>query len=359
MGSPDGGASTQAVNAEGLVTSRKDARGVTASYSYDALNRLTRIRYAGTGVTSQVDAFNYDEGSNGIGRLTSISHPAGDTRWSYDAWGRMLSEVQRVGSVVLKVKKTYDPAGHVTSITYPSGRTLAIMYAGGRPSVLSLDGVVIAKDIVYLPSGPASGWTWGNGSTYRRSFDLYGRMTDYPIGAEQRTLSYDAAGRITAASHTTATLDQNYFFDDLDRLTQATTSTTSRSYAYDLNGNRTMTGVDGTPSNYTVDAHSNRMVSVSGPFARSFTYDAMGNVTGDGKFTAGYEARGRLSRLTAGGRTTAYTYDSLGRRIYKTGGPSGTVDFVYDTDGKLLGDYSGTAQVYNDYVLCPLISEAI
>jgi YD repeat-containing protein len=80
--SPDTGTTTQTFNAAGLTATRRDARNVTATYSYDALNRLTRIIYAGTGFSSLTDTYVYDQGPNGIGRLTSMTYSGGSTTWS-------------------------------------------------------------------------------------------------------------------------------------------------------------------------------------------------------------------------------------------------------------------------------------
>lgn len=36
---------------------------------------------------------------------------------------------------------------------------------------------------------------------------------------------------------------------------------------------------------YTLPATSNRLIGQSGPVAKSYAYDAMGNLTGDGTYT--------------------------------------------------------------------------
>jgi RHS repeat-associated protein len=348
--SPDTGNTTQTVNAAGLITTRKDARNVTATHTYDALNRLTKIVYAGTGFTTLTDTYVYDQGANGIGRLTKTTYSGGNTSWTYDGFGRMDSMVQTLGSRTLKVQKTYDAAGRLATLTYPSGKVLALNYVNGQPDRLTLDGVPVASNLTTTPFGALASWTWGNGRSHTRSYDLNGRLTDYPLGPDTRTLAYDDAGRITAVTHTaTAALNQSYGYDDLDRLTQVT-ATTDRSYAYDATGNRTQAVIGGLIDTYSIAATSNRLTGIAGGSAKTYTYDAMGNTTGDGTFTATYDARGRLAKLTQAAVTTTYTYDAHGQRIRKTGGPAGTVIYVYDDAGHLLGEYTSNGNAKTEYV---------
>jgi RHS repeat-associated protein len=84
------------------------------------------------------------------------------------------------------------------------------------------------------------------------------------------------------------------------------------------------------------------------------TYDAAGNLTGDGQSTWVYNDRGRMASATKGTTTATYTHDSFGQRVRKTGPTSivttGTNFFVYDEAGKLLGEYNSTGGVIQEYV---------
>ena len=122
---PATGAATQTFNTAGLLATRVDSRGVTATYTYDAVNRLRRIAYTG-GNANMAETFTYDEGTNGIDQFTSMTYPACDTHWGYDAWGHVTSETQHTGAVTLQTGRTYDTAGHLASVTCPSGRVLAM-----------------------------------------------------------------------------------------------------------------------------------------------------------------------------------------------------------------------------------------
>ena len=155
--SPDTGPASQTFDAAGNLVSRTDSRGVLATYSYDALSRPTGVVYSQSGQDSSAYGWAYDQTgggySNGIGRLTSTTHPSGSTQYSHDPQGRILTDTQRVspatGANPTEVAKTvaygYDAGGHVTSITYPSGRVLVVTYTAGHPTALALAKEALAR----------------------------------------------------------------------------------------------------------------------------------------------------------------------------------------------------------------------
>ncbi|MDL2357604.1 MAG: RHS repeat-associated core domain-containing protein, partial [Pseudomonadota bacterium] len=245
-------------------------------------------------------------------------------------------------------------------ITYGSdGRanSLALAAPGANP-------VPILGDIRYLPFGAVRGWTWGNSTTaspniYQRGFDTDGRIVSYPLGhpannGAVRTLSYDAAGRITASKHTggaAAALDQRYDYDGLDRLTGFDSASTSQRFQYDANGNRTKATFGANSYLNTIDGTSNRLAGTTGPApARQNLYDAAGNLLKDGTIQYSYGSNGRLSGVVAGGIATGYRYNGLGQRVAKTGAAGATVHYVYDESGRLLGEYDGAGKAIQETV---------
>jgi RHS repeat-associated protein len=95
---------------------------------------------------------------------------------------------------------------------------------------------------------------------------------------------------------------------------------------------------------YMVAATSNRLSSTTGPApVQTNTYDAAGNLTGNGTATFTYSDRGRLKTAKVGTNTTTYTLNGLEQRVNKTGPtavvPSGQAIYVYDELGQTLGEY--------------------
>ncbi|GAA6121153.1 RHS repeat-associated core domain-containing protein [Acidovorax sp. FG27] len=74
-------------------------------------------------------------------------------------------------------------------------------------------------------------------------------------------------------------------------------------------------------------------------------------MTADGNgITLGYDLRQRLATLTTTAGTTRYTYDAGGQRVRKAGPATGTVLYVYDPQGQLLGEYDSAGRAIREYV---------
>jgi RHS repeat-associated protein len=368
--SPDTGTTTTQFDAAGNPDFRVDSSGRKTIYRFDAARRVTQIGSS---------TFEYGkDGSGSMGRLTKMNDESGQSSYTYNGFDRLLAKTQTVETgatsktfrVALTYGSTGTSVGHITSMTYPSGNRVEIAYGGdGRPLSLAVSApdaasVTILSDIRYLPFGPVRGWNWGNSSSsspniYERRFDMDGRIISYPLGHPAnngvvRTLSYDAAGRITASKHTggpaAALLDQRYAYDGLDRLIGFDGASTSQRFQYDANGNRTRATFGATTYLSAINATSNRLNSTTGPApARRNSYDAAGNVTSDGTIQYSYGADGRLSGVVVGGVSTAYRYNGLGQRVVKTGA-GGTVHYVYDESGRLLGEYNGVGTAIQETV---------
>jgi RHS repeat-associated protein len=136
---------------------------------------------------------------------------------------------------------------------------------------------------------------------------------------------------------------QSFGYDLLDRLVAASLvgAAVDRAYAYDATGNRTQEVRNGAASQYTTAGASNRLQAISGAVQRSMTYNASGSLTSDRGITFGYDGRERL--IAAG--STAYYVSGLDQRIEKSGPgantASGVRQFLYDEQGRLLGEYDG------------------
>ncbi|MHA6897044.1 RHS repeat-associated core domain-containing protein [Ralstonia pseudosolanacearum] len=383
--SPDTGTTSAIYDVAGNLTRRTDARGKITRYRYDAVNRMTHAVFAsGTPI-----AFTYDGGKhpepNDIGHLTHISDESGQTRWRFNGFGNVVRKTQSTTAngetkkqvVAYAYGTSGSSTGHVTSLTYPSGGVVAYSYdVGGRIAGLTLTtakgSVALLSNIQYQPFGKPTGWTWGNGTAYTRSFDLSGRLTQFPLGATtgtgatpnglSRTVNYDAASRITAYTHTdtsgstgssTATAaNQTFGYDDQDRLTSYLPANSSQSYSYDANGNRTGQTIGGASYTQTIDPKSNRQTASTGPAATKNSYDAAGNLTSDGTTTYSYSDRGRLASVTKSGTTTSYLYNGLGQRVVKSGSnvPTGATRYVYDEADHLIGEYDQSGNAIEETV---------
>ncbi|HNB43465.1 MAG TPA: RHS repeat-associated core domain-containing protein [Burkholderiaceae bacterium] len=348
--SQDTGTTTRTFDEAGNLKTETDARGVTATFTWDALNRITQIVYSKSGQTSETVSYTWDSPS--IGRLGTLADPSGTTRWTYDLAGRTTGRSHTRSASSISVSYSHDAAGRPAGIGYPSGRQITYAYdAQGRIQSLSLDGTAQLSNIAYTPFGAVSGWTWAGGRPHSRSFDAAGRLKSFTLGQTTRTLTYDAAWRITGANDALPAINRTYLYDNLDRLVGE--PAISRSYAYDLSGNRTLLGIGGTSYAYTYATTaplSNRLLAAQGPLpARSYSYNEVGAITGDGQKLYAYNLRGRLATLTTAAGISTYEHNGLGQRTAKTV-LGVTTRYAYDEAGHLLGEYDAAGTPGKEYV---------
>jgi len=338
--SADRGTMDYTYNQAGALASRKDARNFTLYFSRDALNRLNGVTSRAGDAMRFEATFSYDQGANGLGRLTGLnSYGGGYLRYGYDAQGRLTRQEEGLSNPLVR-ELTYDSAGRLQTQRYPSGPQLSYNYdAAGRVTGIMVNGMPLLSGVVYQPFGPPKGWTWGNGVTYSRSYDTDGRIRHYPLGAESRLLTYDDASRITATTHGNAGLDRRYGYDVLDRLVVEVDPVGPAHWTYDLNSNRTSSQPGTATYAYTYQADNNRLASVAGPVAKTYSYDAAGNVTGDGRYTYTYDRVGRLASVWQGTiKKAGYWINALGQRTSKVVDGVET-KFFYDEAGHLIGEY--------------------
>jgi len=374
--SPDTGASQYTYDAKGNVLSKTDARGKLTQYTYDNLDRLKTISYAtGTGTT-----FEYDGGATPtpavIGELTKITDESGQVTYSYDSMGRKTGKTQVTGTKTFTVGYTWGDTGSaldkLTAITYPSGARVNYSYdsygdvSGITVNPPNANGVgtntgstlPMLSAITRNAESKLTGWTWASSKTQAISYDAYGQISAYNLGDStgtgsaagiRRTVGRDNAGRITGYTHTNSgtpvsASDQGFGYDNLNRLVSATLGSTTTQYSYDATGNRSTKVIGATTYTNTIATTSNKLTQtqdVGG--TATIQHDAAGNITSDGTNTFTYSDRGRMATMSNAGGTVTYSYNALEMRVGKTGPtalvPTGAAYYVYDEEGKLLGEY--------------------
>jgi YD repeat-containing protein len=357
--SPDTSTTVNTHDAAGNLLTQTDAKGQTTTYAYDALNRVTLITFH----DGARQAYAYDQGTNGIGRLASITEtdPANAVTsriaYAYTPHGRVASETRTVNGVAYVLGYSYDVAGRLAGFTYPSGRTVTYGFdALGRVNTLSTtppggSAQSVVSNVAYHPFGGVKGFTLGNGQSYSRSIDLDGRIASYTLGTKAFGIGYDAASRIEFIADLAVPANSNtYGYDDLDRLTSAVTPGTPYAYGYDAVGNRTSRTAGSSTDTYFYGSDSNRIGSIQTPSGlRSFAFDPNGSTTADGNNTYVYDTRGRMVQATSSLGVTSYRVNALGQRMRKTNSLGDTL-FHYDTSGRLIAETSPTGAVKRELI---------
>lgn len=363
LDSPDTGFTSRTFDAAGNVLTSIDARGVTTTTGYDGLGRPLSVAHTKPGTTTETQAYTWDTGTNGKGRLAQIAEAGVTTKWTYTVHGRVQSKQQVVGSLTQTVGYAYNAAGQLDTLTTPSGQQIKYTYLNGRISSVKINGQTLAGGIVTSPFGPVGAWQWGNGLYSFRYYDKDGRLNkwEHRNGTTllQNTLTWDLANRITAVNDPLLpSISGGYEYDALDRLRIARVAgsdVTAQEYGYDAVGNRLSrkVGIPATATTtYNYPVGSNRLISQTGAENRTFSYDGAGNpdAYGTSTFKHTYNNANRLVMVKNGSSTVAtYVVNALGQRISKTVG-STTTRFVYDEQGRLLGEYSGTGVLIQETV---------
>ena len=343
--SPDTGTTTYTYDDADNRVSQTDANSVTVNYTYDELNRLTGIDYPGSSLDVTLT---YDEGSAHKGRLTTMADGSGTTTFEYDVFGNLVEESRTIGSNTHVTAYAYDEADLVTSITYPSGRTVdytrnVLGQVASVDTTYAASTTTVADDIEYEPLGPLKGLTFGNSLVLARTFDQQYRLTDQTTGAVQDlAFTLDDAGNIDAITNGVSSgLSQGFAQDALHRVTTDAGSYGTKGYTYDGVGNRLTRTLGGTTTQtLTYAANANRMATHD---SQTISLDAAGNTLANPAENASftYGAHNRMLEAYVGAVLKAtYGYDGRGQRIKKVEatGAQRTFIYHYGQGGELLGE---------------------
>jgi|GEM_PF-6752391 len=240
---------------DGSIKTVMDGNYVTTTYYYDELNRVTSKEYPNnSGLTAYI-RYNYDEPASSypLGRLTSMYDESGMTTLHYDKSGRIAKTVKRVDGADYTIDKAYDGMGRVTDITYPDGETVNYDYDRGG-NITDVRGYAAIID--YNALGQPGKIIFGNGITttyryYPKNYRLFAIKTDrLQESLIYRTYAYDAKGNVSKVNdlvnpstpHNLAFGTVTYYpwmyTHSIGYTTTVTGSTsTNRYYYYDNNGN--------------------------------------------------------------------------------------------------------------------------
>lgn len=312
-----------------------DKEGVVTSFTYDALNQMTKITYPNGGTNTMT----YDKAGNtiaetnalnettkyvydGAGRTIQITDPEGGTAvLSYDGNGNLSQITDAIGgSTTMK----YNSFHEVTEATDPLGYVTKYEYDSNEQVTKITDALGVSSDYEYDALGMPVKITDGNGNSYQMTYDANGNYKS-----------------ITAPDGGTVTYDYN----DSDQVIKETDSEGLISeYEYDENGLLLKQWDNqGGYAAYTYDQAGNILTETNVlDETTAYTYDKYGNLTevkeADGNVTTyTYDKMFQLVSLTdPEGKTTTYDYNLEGQLIKETDGDDRTYQYQYDKTGQLI-----------------------
>lgn len=355
------------LNRERLVRSRvyrqrrpkPVTRLINSSLPYVLLALVAVLSYASATQAQGVVTYQYDEGTNGTGRLTSMYDSSGSARYSYDNMGRITRSDKTVDNTTYTIQTGYDALGRLQSITYPDGDIVNYNYNGLFLNKVYKDSnTTYAHYSGYNALGQQGRITFGNGVTtdyaYKpNNFRLHSIFTIDPAlnqCFQSLSYNYDSVGNVKdifdyrdpealspICGGNPGANSQSFVYDALDRLAQATGPYGVSNYSYDQIGNMMSNAQAGgfvfptgpTSGNYTYPPSgptSVRPHAVTGVYSpelqesRQYQYDSNGNMISDSYGTYTYNFENRLVKYSSpnGPTTIAFTYDGDGGRVRKT-----------------------------------------
>ncbi len=300
MRDPDQGTWNYQYDVLGQLIKQTDAMGQVTTMNYDVLGRLsTRTD------TAQSTQWVYDQGTQGIGKLSSeVIGPVNQaatmgTQYQYDSLGRSLSVttsiVGGVGAGTYTSSTTYDSFSRPQIQTYPkNGLTLRNEYSTSSGQLLATKEATTGQVLWQLGEQNASGQlvkaTLGGKINRQFNYDNNNRLTQIQATAAGTTrqnwqVQYDAAGNVVQRKDALGGYTENLAYDSINRLTNTSGgSVTTNNVSYDALGNilnkqdvgnyiygQTCNGVKAGP--HAVSQ------TTGGAYSASYCYDRNGNLT--------------------------------------------------------------------------------
>ncbi|WP_221192198.1 hypothetical protein, partial [Microbulbifer rhizosphaerae] len=287
--------SSSVYNAFGEVASSTDGRGFTSDYLYDRLGQL----------------------------VTQTNALEQQTTFSYDAFGRMLT---RTDALNRSTTYQYDDASRTQTVTTPEGvqtKTVNNLHGETFEVYLKVNGNWQRQaQYQYDTQGNLTDTTDALNNTASREYNAAGQLTATVDERGVRSeVSYDPQGRVLTRTQDVGGLNlttTNRYGHRFEESVDASGSVTRTEY--DNNGRVARVIVDATQDGSGLN------------LLTQYDYDGQGNLleVKEGSLTGGINGTASYTR------TTAYSYDELGRVQSETIDPNGlaiTTSYQYDQNG--------------------------
>jgi len=237
---PNAGKTEYNYNAMGELIWQKDANGNEFNISYDDVGRIANK----TASDGSVITYSYITEGNGLEQLSSVVLSNGISySFSYDKFGRTVSETEIVDGHSFKTQYTYDSNGNIKSLEYPSGFKILYTFAKGYPlQVVRADNEdILYENPQYNVRGQLTDYDLGNGLHTHKGFNEFGLPNGISTGQIQN-LQYEfdnGTGNLNWRKDIIFSIQEIFSYDDAlkNRLTEWSVGTQTNNAMYYGNGN--------------------------------------------------------------------------------------------------------------------------
>ena len=320
--------------------------GVSASYTYDSLNRLSTV--VDNNLTgSKTTTYTYDTANN----LATATYPNGlQTTFQFDTLNRLTGLIT-------------PPVSAYTYLLGPTGNRTSGLEQSNRSITWNYDGInrLYNEQITNAPGNKNGTASYGLDPVGNRTSATSTVSGLSPVSGTYNpddefnspTESYDSNGNVTAAA------GKNFAYDTENHLVSMGGAVT---ILYDGDGNRVSKTVSGVTTRYLVDDLNPTgypqvvdELSAGGSVQREYTY-GLQRISQSQYISStwtpsfyGYDGFGTVRQLTSSGGaiTDTYDYDAFGNKINSTGSTPNNYLYrgeAFDSD---LGLYYLRARYYN------------
>jgi RHS repeat-associated protein len=289
----------------GLLNTVTLADGSSLTYTYDGAHRLTQIS---DGLGNKI-AYTLDAAGNRIAENTT--DPSGVLHRThsraFNTFNELYQDINAAGTAAVTTTYGYDSNGNQTSIAAPLSRNTANAYDALNRLSQVTDPSSGVTHFGYDANDNLTSVVDPRSLTTSYSYSGFGDLVAQSSPDTGSTsITYDAAGNLVTSTDARGAV-ATYQYDTLNRVS---------SVAYQVGGTTDQTIA------FTYDAGTNGIGHLTGAsdanHALSWTYDALGRVTGKTQTVGGLSAavaytytKGDLTTLiTPAGRTITYGYNT-------------------------------------------------
>ncbi len=329
---PDKGLWTYTYNAFNELTSQTDPKGQTIFMFYDKLGRLERRETPG-----EIETIWDWDSPNGIGQLEHVVGPDFERWWNHDTLGRIASTSTSIDGVLYSETIQYQ-SGRVWKRYDPTGRGIEYFYNtyGYMDKIKDADsGYQYWQVLEQDARSNITMTSFGNGLTGTRDYSpQLGHLQSIATnqgqnGIQDLAYQFDSLGNLLNRQDNRQGLVETFGYDSLNRMISSQVSGLgAKTYQYDAIGNLTLK--DGATYHYdgTGGAGPHAVTQLTGSKTASYSYDLNGNMTtGDG-LTIQYSPFDKPTRIE---RVSAKKNDSEESGFFGNGAPN-VSEFSYDPD---------------------------